>query len=372
MMLKAHPVIICIDRSGFSLYQDTLPDVARFHFTQDIVMHSDVLNKEQLSGLISTFIQLNKIVGSSTIIVLSDDIIYVKDFPIQQKPPSQGQAPNQKQEPIDDKIPQEEVQKFLEIVPFEEVLAKVIKTVNVNRIVAVNSDLVTTVAEAFTSKGSSLEAIIPAFMYGQNFSAGLNRNNPKVVFEGGEIIKSGNLLTNQEKINPAQTFMGDLKLTEAHEEKKTKGLHMREYILIGVFVLLLVVLGIVAYFSFAPTPTVKKYTVTPARKKVTKQIPSPTPAPVDIDSINITITSSRGDQKAADLQSALLDMGIKNVEKNVSSTSSPAKTSVTFSRNIPSKIRSTIISEIEEIFPEVSIIEGEASGSAVAIIVGKT
>jgi hypothetical protein len=372
MMFKAHPIVIYIDRSGFSLYQDTLPNIARFHFTPDLIRHSDVLSKDQVVSLISTFITLNKIVGSSLVVILSDDIIYVKDLPVPQKPnPSVQVASQKQQEVVDDKTQQDEVQKFLEIVPFEDVLAKVIKTTNLNRIVAVNNDLVATIAGAFVDKGSNLEGVIPAFMYGQSFSNGLTQNSSKTVLENGENFKAGNLLTNQEKVSLAQTFMGDLKLSAVTVENK-KPKNTRQYILIGVFGLLLVVLGIVSYFSLVPQSVPQKPAKTSSVKKLIKPSVSPTVSPVNYTNILISITASKNNQDAEDLRAALVDMGVINVEKNISTTPSPVKTSVTISQNIPSEISNAIVAEVKEVFPEISIIEGEASGSAIAIVVGKS
>src|ERR1035437_2862749 len=127
MLSKNHPLIIFIDRFGFSVYQDTLANIPKFNFTPDLVSNTDVVNKDQFGSLIATFIQINKMVPSSLAVILSDDVIYIKDLVNPPKPvPAQGL----KTDSNDEKEHQDEVQNFLEDVPFEEVLAKVIKAGN--------------------------------------------------------------------------------------------------------------------------------------------------------------------------------------------------------------------------------------------------
>ena len=44
MLSKSHPIILFIDRFGFSIYQDTLTTIPKFNFTQDLVSNLDVVN----------------------------------------------------------------------------------------------------------------------------------------------------------------------------------------------------------------------------------------------------------------------------------------------------------------------------------------
>ena len=258
MLFKNHPIIIFIDRFGFSVYQDTLTNIPKFNFTPDLVVNLDVVNREQFASLIVTFIGVNKIVASSLAVILSDSVIYVKDLanPVQKTIPSQGLSI----ESNTDKENKDEIQNFLEDIPFEEVLAKVIKTGNVNRIVAVNKDLVMAIINTFVSKGSAIEAITPSFMYGQNanFTAGLTQNNVRVILENAETLRLGNLLTDQQQMIPSQNLESERDLPPgaksdlAGGEKKPQNL--RQYILVGVFVTLLVILAVV-YLNLGASKT---------------------------------------------------------------------------------------------------------------------
>ena len=249
MFSKNHPIILFIDRNGFSVFQDTQPNIPRFNFTPDVVTNLDVVSKEQFSNLIATFIQINKILPSSLALVLSDNIIYEKDVQ------TLGlEAPGNI-----DKEHKEEIQNFLEDVPFEEVLAKVIKT-DKPRIVAVNKDLVMTITDVFVNKGSTIEAIIPSFMYGSsvNFAAGLTQSNIQAILGESEILRTGNLLTDQQRITSPQS----LEIDKIEKEKKPQNL--RQYLLVGVFVTLLAILAVV-YLNLgaSQTPPSAKTSISP-------------------------------------------------------------------------------------------------------------
>ena len=378
MLSKNHPIILFIDRNGFGVYQDVLTNIPRFNFTPDLVTNLDVINKEQFSGLIATFIQINKIVPSSLGVILSDDVICVKDLTI----PAQKPVPNQnpKADSTDDKEHRDEVQSFLENVPFEEILAKVIKTGTVNRIVAVNKNLVMAIIDAFTSKGSVVEAITPSFMYGQaiNFTAGLTSDNVRAIFGNLEPLRIGNLLTDQEKMISPPNLGGELIIPSANETKKPRNL--RQYILIGIFVVSVIIL-VVVYLTLgvSQAPPQSPQAENTSAKPVSTQIVSPT-APIttmsaDLESIQIKITQSsqvNDKAKAANLKSELLKMGFQNITDEVSGVLTPEKSSVIFSQDIPADLRNNIIAEVKKILPGTSILEDQELNSMINIIIGKS
>jgi hypothetical protein len=384
MLSRSHPIILFIDRFGFSLYQDTLTNIPKFNFTQDLVANLDVVNKEQLSSLITTFIQINKMLPSSLAVILSDNVIYVRDLETPVQKPVPGQV--LKTDPNADKEQEDGVQSFLENIPFEEVLAKVIKTATVNRVVAINKDLVMTIVNAFVNKGSVVDAIVPSFMYGQSvdFSAGLTPNNVRVILGNMEILKLGNLLTDQETI-PSRTLGGEL-ICPPEESGTKKPQNLRQYILIGVFILLLIVLGVVYFVSQKADANsnaknidraANQENVVPTVVPTVVPIPATASATLDPEELRtVTVTISYNAQFSAivvKLRTGFLDMGFENVIDKVSKISIPEKSSVIFSQNISTDLRNSVIAEIEEILKEdVSILESEDSNSTVSIILGKS
>ena len=332
MLSKNHPIILFIDRNGFSVYQDTLTNVPKFNFTPDLVANLDVVSKAQFSNLIATFIQINKIVPSSLGIILSDNVVYFKDLINLQKQTSPSQ-------PLSNPAP--DIQNFLEDVPFEEILAKVIKTDQLNRIVAVNKDLVMTIADAFVNKGSTIDAVIPSFLYGPavNFTLGLTQDNIRIILAGSEILKIGNLLTDQEKTSSSQNLESKEKDSAIGAVKKPQNL--RRYMLVGVFVTLLVILTVVflnlgtsktppqsSKIKSSSTETLTSPTIPPAGGPTLTQAPITT-SPIDLKSVKIKIIQNPGgDQIANNLKSELSKIGFQDITSEVSQETIPEKSSV--------------------------------------------
>jgi hypothetical protein len=386
MFSKSHPIIIYIDRLGFSVYQETLVNIPKFNFTPDLVANLDVINKEQLTNFISTFVQVNKITPSSIVIVLSDYVIFVKDLADSIQKPDQNQNPKENSGDIKDH--RDEVQSFLEDIPFEDVLAKVIRVGNVDRIVAANKEIIMAIADVFTNNKSTVESIVPAFAFGQNanFSTGLTLDNAKIILGDMTTLKLSNLLTDQEKILPTQKIEGglnNLSTTSNLDPTSTnvkKPKNLRQYSLVGVFGILLVVLVIVIANSVAE-PTPKSYK---ARAVMPTVIPTAIPTlavasksatidPIEVKEINIEIShSAQSWEVTSKLRKNLSEIGFQNITDEISETSIPEKSSIIFSENISTDLRNNIIIEIKEILPNISISEGQDIENEINISIGKS
>ena len=387
MLSKSHPIILFIDRFGFGVYQDTLTTIPKFNFTQDLVSNLDVVNKVQFVSLVSTFIEINKIVPSSLAVILSDDVIYIKDLagPVQKPVSAPGSAPAPKIEATEDKEHKDEVENFLENIPFEEILARVIKTGDMNRIVAVNRDLAMTIVDAFMAKGSTIDSITPGFMYGQNvsFTKGLTSDNLKIILGNMEILRSGNLLTDQEKMIIGRDIKSEMESPAAIVEKKKQ--NRTQYLLAGVFVILLIILGVVYFLSQKAdeaSDTKNINSIINQRIAVPAVIPTATPIPatasatissLDLKTINIKISyDTQSSSIAASLKTDFLGMGFENVVNEISKVSTPEKSSVIFSQNISTDLRSSIITEIKEALQNFSILESQDTNSTIDISIGKS
>ena len=387
MLSKSHPIILFIDRFGFSVYQDTLTTIPKFNFTQDLVANLDVVNKVQFVSLVSTFIEINKIVPSSLAVILSDDVIYIKDLagPVQKPVSAPGSVPAPKIEATEDKEHKDEVENFLENIPFEEILARVIKTGNINRIVAVNRDLAMTIVDTFMAKGSTIDSITPGFMYGQNvnFTKGLTSDNLKVILGNVEILRSGNLLTDQEKMIIGRDIRSEMETPAAIVEKKKQ--NRTQYILAGVFIILLVILGVVYFLSQKAdeaSDTKNINSIINQRTAVPDVIPTTIPVPAtasatispsDLKTVNIKISyDTQSSSIAASLKTGFSGMGFENVVNEISKVSTPEKSSVIFSQNISTDLRSSIITEIKEVLQNFSILESQDASSTIDISIGKS
>lgn len=370
MTIKEHPIIIFLDRRGFLIYQDTLSNVWQFPFSQELVQNLDVINRIQLVNSIGSFIQTNKIMPSSLIIVLADSVIFQKDLISLQKSPESPQEDQQ----------EEIIKKFLDNVPFEEILAKVI---NNTRVVAANKDLLETIADPFKKIGCVVEAIVPGFMYQKytDFSHGLNHDIVRMVLQQ-DLLKLGNMLTGQKTVETKQES-----IDQTQNESKEKTKNTRQFVLIGIFVILLIVLAVV-YFTLGRTSQTPSVTnVSQSTNSLTNLSPSPAvsveptislEASVsavleDAKTINITIVENQETEVIANaLKNLLTGLGFQSITIIDSTDPLPARSSVLFSKSIPESLQQKIIAEIKKIFPDIIVQESEDLESVITIIVGKS
>ncbi len=390
MTIKEHPIIIFLDRKGFIIYQDTLSNVWQFPFSQELVQNLDVINKVELVNSIGSFIQTNKVIPSSVIIILADSVIFQKDITSLQKnqevglPSEEDKTINKPQIDFGNKEQQEkEIKNFLDSVPFEEILAKV---VNNTRLVATNKDLLEGVVHSFKKIGCSVEAIVPAFMYQQyiDFSQGLSQNVAKIILQQGDLLKLGNMLTNQQAVDAKQDPND-----QPQNVPKEKPNNTRQFILISIFVFLIIVLVIVYLISRSTSQTPSKENVlqplesqsfvtpTAALQVNPTIIPESetdlTPTAIDLRTIGITVVKNTETEILANgLKNLLTQSGFLNVSVKDSTSPIPAKSSVLFSKSIPEDARQKVIVEIKKLFPDIFIQESQDEELVVTIIVGKS
>lgn len=381
MTIKEHPIIIFLDRNGFLLYQDELSNVWQFPFSQDLVQNLDVINKLQLVNSIGSFIQTNKLIPSSLIIILADSVIFQKSLSLQKNQedglPQEDKTINKSQIDFSIKEQQEkEIKNFLDSVPFEEILAKLI---NNTRLVATNKDLLEGVTHPFRKMGCHVEAIVPAFMYQQyiDFSQGLSQNIAKIVLQQGDLLKLGNMLTNQQAVESKQDSND-----QPQNVPKEKPNNTRQFVLIAIFVFLIIVLVIVYLISRTPqTPSSGENVLQPSESQsntaptaalqATPTIALPTA--IDLETIGITLVKNQETEiLASALKNLLTQSEFLNVTLQDSTGPIPAKSSILFSKSIPEHARQKVIVEIKKLFPDISIQESQDNGSAITIIVGRS
>ena len=135
--------VLYLQKDRFELYSSTLLKVFEFLFVPEIVQDFDVKNSDLLKNLINVFIATNKIPASEIIIVLSDNACFIKDFvqpvQVQATPTVSQQIPAPMPPPTDDL--QEQVDMFIQHVPFDEVSYVTLPLGNGMKICATNEGL---------------------------------------------------------------------------------------------------------------------------------------------------------------------------------------------------------------------------------------
>ncbi len=236
---KKQPAILYIDFDKFFYFSSTTP-VTQLPFGPEVIADQNVVSREKMISVIEYFVQTYRIEPSSLAILFSPNMTFERDFP---------EIPTQKD--------RDEIQKFIELVPYEEVITKTFRFNKKTRVLAINADLLDSVKQGFeklqfeviaASSWAILQEINADLAGNVDLSAALGKT---------ESIKQYSVLEGEKVME-----------NKPIEEKKTKN-NTRMFILIGIFAALLVVLLITILVTSQPSSS----------KKVTLPIPTAVSAP---------------------------------------------------------------------------------------------
>lgn len=222
-----------IDQNGLLLFTSTTPSVIQFPFPQDIVRDLEIINKELLRTTLEALFKSNSLSPARYIFVLSSNLLYEKPF----KDPKSEQT-------------QKEIQDFLDNVPFEHT-GTIIFESSESKMIATNKELYQTLGRIMETSGSSVECIIPAYILGVDVNQALAMNTQLLseLFHKATSLRQYSFLTDitPQARNTEKPKVVDEKSQEKEKETVEKKSNMRVFVLAGVFVLLLIVLGVLLF-----------------------------------------------------------------------------------------------------------------------------
>jgi hypothetical protein len=141
--------VLFLVRDRLYLYDGSA--ILTLEFPPNIVRDIDVKDGNGLTGLVTTFIQNNKLLPAQLFFVLSESVCFSKDFNVEN--------------PADTPKTDTEIKEFIDTIPFSSVVSKTYKTANTIRVVGSNQDLINTIFNAFESKGFGISALVPANIF---------------------------------------------------------------------------------------------------------------------------------------------------------------------------------------------------------------
>ena len=117
------PLVIFVERSRLRLYSSKLSAIINWDYPPAAISDLDVKNVEILRQEIRLLVEKNKIPVSPILLIFSPSVCFEKSFP--------DGNPTQKQE---------DIQKFIDAVPFEYVRSKTVIVGKGSRVVVANRD----------------------------------------------------------------------------------------------------------------------------------------------------------------------------------------------------------------------------------------
>lgn len=209
-------------------YGGNVVNLLSLEWPLDVIKDLEVLDKEKLSAFIQAFVQSNNIAPCSVIIVLSQAVTFEKDFP---------QVSSEEQD--------REMQKFIDFVPFEEVISRIIKLEKKLKIVAINKELYESIRDAFEKQGFSIISVVPASVLQETMPELAENLDLSMILSKADDIKQYSLLIAEEPRNTT------------YETKKTWK-NKKTLLLFGVFGILLIILIVLIFTSVLSGPSPKK------------------------------------------------------------------------------------------------------------------
>ena len=207
--------IVCyIDKNKALFYQDVDGSMLQMNFPPDIISDQELTGREKLEHLIESFLETNKLEKGNIIFIYAPDIAIEKDFPDEL-------AGNKN----------EEIQKFIDMIPFEEALSKIYELNKKTKVVAINQEIYESIKNTFEKKNFLVLGIIPSAVL-QETVAELSMNID-LAFIANKIYSLRQY---------SMVSGGELSNQNTKEKSGLRKQNIRMYVLIIVFVILLFIL----------------------------------------------------------------------------------------------------------------------------------
>ena len=205
--------VFYLDGEKAFFYQKGLKSLKTLSFSPNTFTVGEIINAELFIEAIQTFLHQINIKPTDILVILSTRMTFDSDFPEQITLNTD-----------------EEMKRFLELVPFEESISKLFKLQKKSKVIAANKELSDNMKIAFEKLGFKITGIIPYSILREIYPDLASNISLEKITERIDAIKKYNILHADIIINEN---------VETKEKNNNKG---RLLLLIGVFGVLFIVL----------------------------------------------------------------------------------------------------------------------------------
>lgn len=223
MLGQKNWMVIMVFKNSLQLVGFGEEKIETLMIPQNIINNMEVVNKDGLYVLITEWLKQRPHNSAEIIWLLTPEICFEHTL-------TTGEQ---------DKIDSETLQ-FLDTVPFEEVLSRIYKPLEWRQIFAVNKDLIMSLIQGFSLHGYVTKAVVPSRLV--QAESVLNTEIERTA------IKHVNDLEKDSLVSPASQYKStadNYSQPSINEQKKKSSLPT----LLGVFGILLLILGAVIFFA---------------------------------------------------------------------------------------------------------------------------
>lgn len=368
--------ILYLTKTFFDFYAVGMSNTLRYTFSAETIRNLDIVTPDDLVQQIHIFTSANKLPSSNILMLLSDDLLFCKEFPM-------SSGVNLTHE--------DEIRNFLDAVPFDHVLNKLYKLEKREILVATNLDYFTKFQEAFKNNESRIEEVVPIFLLGKtiNLDNGMPQEVAHVILDKLGTIRPWSMPIMQNILTPVvqdtspikknhDQVDADIPIPPPSSSKKT---NTRTLLLIAGFVPLL---GIFLYLFFQMNAeNAKQEALFRAKQETTQSQPTLVPtiansdtsdqstsafsATVDEQNLKVSIEYSQlSASLAASMKTELTNFGIKTIQDIPESTGSSENT-VLFSNTVTEATKQRIVNELHNVTANIQVQDNSQISSDILI-----
>lgn len=357
--------VLFIEKTFCQIAIENHPNIVTLQFPPSAIQDSEIINLEEFHKHFLAFLAQNKIPPIDFYMILGNSLFFVKDLKATPKPTTPAKPGEKPIETSSLVAPdEEEIQKFLAYVPFENVSFKVFKKEQLIRIMATNRDLFEAFKRAIEKQGGTIAVIIPSFAFemykGIKLGQSLSVQSANTIFRNIDSIKGQSMLVNQEIENDDDMPNKALpeEVSPIHDPKK------RIWAFGGLFGVLILILGFLVVKQFILGGNEIKKEVAPQPVEEVVEVES-TPEPTIAASISaemkqevsVQILSNSGLRSTAlEIQEELEDEGYTNIRVG-STNSNTASAQIVYIPTINPLIKQDIGKLLNLRYPNNSAIE---------------
>lgn len=254
--------IIFIQKDKFEYYDEVQSKIFQFVFQPNLIQDLEIVDQDQLLLQIKTFIATNKIVPANILFIVADTVIFEKDIQV---------TPN-----IDKNV---EIQKFLENIPFEHVIYKIIDSEKVSKVLALNRELYDTLKFSLESIGFKDLGIVVQSALGEPFRNSQNLNADMIKYTLLHFDQLQKQILSQEDANADDKTAADAgSIAEKKPQSPAAQNPLDKYRFPALLAVFIILFGVLSYFIYA------RYTKKSKASPVPSTIIAPpieTPVPID-------------------------------------------------------------------------------------------
>lgn len=341
--------IMVLQRDRLFIYTAGAAAVYVMPFPPNVVNDLEVLNPDELAVRVKLLIDQNKVIPSSCILILGSTVLF--DAAIT----TAGSA-----------AISQEVKKFQETVPFESVLSKVYDITTKPHAYASNNDLYRQIQRPLEAAGFLITAVVPA-----PIATDLPQTGELTTQTAAVLLKKYDDLRKKSMVEDTLYLHSTNYLYQSiGGEKKEAPKNLP--ILIGIFVVLIGVLGALIMFQNAPpqktlatqpTPPPQLPTVEPTAQPASSSSVL-SPASIKIHILHAAPAAAQAEAVKQTLSTA--GMTTVTVEE---ATVQAGNSLAVFSPSVSAELKDRVVAELKKHYPQISVQQADTAPYDVSVTI---